>query len=100
MKLKELLEDLKATIKESSKEIQDIKTELETVNNKLSSQNSRIITFLNKLEDIKQINVESATLIEEMAYTLLEDNTKTQISVENKESVNPDKILVKEKYIN
>lgn len=102
MRIKELLEDIKQTIKESSnkanRDMEELKSEVDTLKNKLNTQNSRLVTFFGKIDELKQSNLESATLIEEIAFSLLEEEQNNNIS-ENKE------ILIlktsdEEKYIN
>jgi len=101
MKIKESLEEIKSLIKESTKEtnkeMDELKLEIEILKNKTNSHNSRLAIFLNKLDELKHTSIETATLLEEMAFCLLEED----VNINNKTQDNNTKIInEKEKYIN
>ena len=78
--------------------MEDLKTEVDILKNKLNTQNMRLITFLAKIDELKQTSIESATLLEEMAFSLLEEEKQPTSSVISHENSKP--IIKEEKYIN
>ena len=102
MKLKDSLEEIKILIKDNStktnKEITELKAEIDILQNKMNKQNTRFETLSNKIEELKKDYIESTTLLEEIAYCLLEDEQNLPIQNEGDDELFA--VNVKEKYIN
>jgi len=96
MNTKDMLRDIKALLEASSEEMKSLKAELSEIKIKMHAQSSRLATLLKQLEEMKEAGLNTSTLIEEIAYCVLEENTVNNgyNNLSNSSAVGPDKKIV------
>lgn len=83
MRLKDTLQNIVTMLEASSKENQKLKEEITELKSKINTQQSYMTVFSQKLEDISEINVSAATLIEELAHYSMDNTTNNSDVVNN-----------------
>ena len=98
MSIEKKLEEIKVLLQNLSKKTSEINADVEILQDKLNTQNSRISNLSAKTDEIIQTNIESHTLLEEIAYSILEDENKNIIIEDKQDEKNIH--LSKQKYLN
>jgi len=98
MSIEKKLEEIKVLLQNLSKKTNEINADVEILQDKLNTQNSRISNLSAKTDEIIQTNIESHTLLEEIAYSILEDENKNIIIEDKQDEKNNN--LSKQKYLN
>lgn len=105
MKIEDTLEEIKRLVVKNNKEIEELKNEVQTLECQLNSQNSKITSCVVKINEIQQANVDSATLLEEIAYSVLEENKEQKMTETQTPKLKDIQTIIhnidlKEKYVN
>jgi len=94
MRLKDTLQDIVTMLEASSLETKKLKEEVAELKTKINAQQACMTVFSQKLEDMSEINVNAATLIEELAHYSMDDSNTENISIKTNINTSPTKLYL------
>lgn len=104
MSIEELLLELKKSVEESTKKtnrsIEELRADIYEMKCKMNTENSRLTTINETLNEMSKANLDSATLIEEIAYYMLEEEDYEQINSKEQGTILSIVTSGEEKYVN